>query len=77
MERTSDSRVRKGILKDGNKKKPAKMGSTVVTAVLSAGGGFAAEETAKTEETAPETVPEEPAPEETEKITETTETAEV
>lgn len=41
MERTSDSRVRKGILKDGNKKKPAKMGSTVVTAVLSAGGGFA------------------------------------
>lgn len=38
---------------------------------------LAAEETAKAEETAPETVTEEPATEETEEITETTETAEV
>lgn len=38
---------------------------------------LAAEEATKAEETAPETVTEEPATEETEEITETTETAEV
>lgn len=49
----------------------------IQTAIDDKNARIEAEEAAKADEMAPETVIEEPAPEETEEITETTETAEV
>ena len=49
----------------------------IQTAIDEKNARIEAEEAAKAEETAPETVSEEPAPEETEEITETAKTAEV